>query len=94
MGNVSDEVLLFLSLTRVTVYKGVEIQLQAFLISALFERKWSNARPGRFIFIWLNMRLGESQSRYERFVNFYFYGARAPSGPEPTHYQSFTITLI
>jgi len=33
----------------VTVYWGVEIQLQAFLISGLCERKLSNSRPGRFI---------------------------------------------
>ena len=44
-----DQVLLFLSLTRVTVYNGVQIQLKAFLISALCEGKWSNSRPGRFI---------------------------------------------
>jgi len=44
-----DQMLLLLFLTRVTVYKGVEIQLQEFLISALCERKWSNSRPGRII---------------------------------------------
>jgi hypothetical protein len=33
-------------------------------------------------------------SKWDGYVNFFFHGARAPSGPGPPHYRGFTITLI